>query len=98
VAQRASEAQEVAEVPLDAEPRAAAVRLRAVVLSDAEPVAAALPDAAAERAGQAERPWPAADRPSAALPFHAPWVHPAAARPPLARSAHAHWCSQTATQ
>jgi hypothetical protein len=91
-AQHAAEAQEAAGAPLDA-------GAQAVALPDAE-----LEEAAEQVASPVgpERPWPAADHPSAALPFpfRAPWLHPraAAARPPLVRFEHARQSLQIASQ
>jgi hypothetical protein len=73
--------------------------LEAVVLSDAEAVGAA--ERLASPVGPG-RPWPAADHPSAALPFpfRAPWFHPrvAAAPPRWVRFAHARQSLQIASQ
>jgi len=95
-AQHAAEAQEAAGAPLDAGAQAA---VRAVALPDAELEAAAEQVASAVAPG---RPWPAADHPSAALPFpfRAPWFHPrvAAAPPRWVRFAHARQSLQIASQ
>ena len=91
-------------MPLDAGVLEAAVGLPGAALE-----AAARPDAelveVAEQLASAvapERPWPAADHPSAVLPFpfRAPWLHPraAAARPPWVRFAHARQSLQIASQ
>ena len=105
-AQHAAGAQEVAAALQDVEAQAAEAALRdaeveAAAPPGAGPGAAAVPSDA-EPGERPERPWPAADHPSPALPFHAPfrapWDHPAAARPRWARFAHARQSLQTATQ
>ena len=94
-AQHAAAVREAAGVSLDAGAQAAA---RAVALPDAELEAAEqLASAVAP-----ERPWPAADRPSAVLPFpfRAPWfpLRAAAAPPPWVRFVHARQSLQIASQ